>query len=227
MAAPTVGNGSPSHRLRRQTSLSNPRNASFSSKRVASVKHSQGQIPCSTPDSEPSPKPLSTGRKILKVILFPFQLLLTTVTTPVCAVIGAWTGLGIGFMLGSGMILKPAYKNSGLKIAIAASILAIPAGILIGAGISVIGLFVGLCVGGRLPWDKGQSLLSTTKDVETFVDDFCGVQRKQPDENAQTASSDQEITGKTSSSRCLQKTVSRTHQDQIEQDTPTSTPGMR
>ena len=227
MAAATMGNGSPSHRLRRQTSLLNRRGTSYSSNRVTGVQTSQGkQIPGSNPNSAPAPKPLSTARKILKVILFPFQLLLTIVTTPGCAFVSACTGLGLGFMLGSGLILKPAYKNSGLKLAIAASILAIPAGILVGAGLSVIGLFVGLCDGARLPWDRGQSLLSRAKGVEKCIDDFCGVQRIPSDENIQTVSPDEDITVEASSICDSQETANRTYQDQLKQDTATTTQGM-
>ena len=110
--------------------------------------------------------------RIVKILLVPVKMVAICVTVPICAALECLSGISIGIILGSGLIMK-AYDKHGLVFAMPISIIVYPMGLVMGAGFAIVGFFYGIYDGFHLGWNCDKSPLeSRAKDVKRRLDAF-------------------------------------------------------
>ncbi|WP_211830855.1 hypothetical protein [Kistimonas asteriae] len=110
--------------------------------------------------------------RIVKILLVPVKMVAICVTVPICAALECLSGISIGIILGSGLIMK-AYDKHGLVFAMPISIIVYPMGLVMGVGFALVGFFFGIYDGFHLGWNCDKSPLENrAKDVKSRLDAF-------------------------------------------------------
>ena len=113
----------------------------------------------STPDSN------SKTRTITKTLLIIPKLLLCCITVPLCVALEVISGFSTGLIVGS-ILASNALKHGGLKLAIPLSLFVMPASLVLGAGVAIMGFFSGAYDGACLGWSFNYTEI---KDTYTSV----------------------------------------------------------
>ena len=134
--------------------------------------HSSNQASSLNGQIDNSSVPESKPRKIVRILLVPVKVVAICVTVPVCAALECLSGISIGIILGSALIMK-AYDNHGLPLAMPIAIVVFPLSLVMGAGCALVGFFFGIYDGFHLGWNGDKEPLKQTAfNVKGRIDRF-------------------------------------------------------
>jgi len=115
----------------------------------------------------------SRTRTIVRILLVPVKVVAICVTVPICVTLECLSGISIGIILGSALIIKAYHSPCGLPLAMPIAIVVFPLSLVMGAGCALVGFFFGIYDGFHLGWNGDKEPLKQTAfNVKGRIDRF-------------------------------------------------------